>query len=360
MIPIYQPFLKGNEKKYVNECLESSWISSKGKFIDLFETGFSKFTGIEHSTTVANGTVALHLALKVLGVGVGDEVIVPTFTYVASVNTILEHGAIPVFVDSLEDTLQVDPEDIERKITNKTKAVMAVHLYGFACDMDYIVGICNRYNLKLIEDCAEAFGTFYKGKHVGGFGDISTFSFFGNKTITTGEGGMVCSNNKEMWSRAKHLKSQGVSLEREYFHDVSAYNYRMTNICAAIGLAQLEQVKDILEKKRQIAQWYFTHLDGLPLRVCMENHEVRSSYWMCTIILDNHEHRDKLRGYLKDNGVETRPVFPLCHEFPFIDIEQHFPIADSLSKRGINLPSFPDLTEEALKKICLLVRNYYR
>ncbi len=359
MIPVYQPFLAGNEKKYVNECLDSSWISSKGKFIDLFESSFSDFTDIQHSTTVANGTVALHLALKVLDIGPGDEVIVPTFTYVASVNTILEHGATPIFVDSLEDTLQVDPQDIERKITKKTKAIMAVHLYGFACDMDYIVGICNRYNLKLIEDCAEAFGTYYKGKHVGGFGDISTFSFFGNKTITTGEGGMVCTNNKEMWNRAKHLKSQGVSLEREYFHDVSAYNYRMTNICAAIGLAQLEQVEEILNKKRQLAQGYFTYLDGLPLRVCMENNEVRSSYWMCTIVLDHDEHRDNLRKHLKDHNVETRPVFPPCHDFPFLKIDAKFPIAESLSKRGINLPSFPDLTEEEVKKICLLVKGFY-
>jgi perosamine synthetase len=200
-IPVYQPSLNGNEKKYVNECLDSTWISSKGKFVSEFENSFASYVGVKHATTVSNGTVAIHLALLALGIGEGDEVIVPTLTYISSVNTIVYTGAKPVFVDSLQETWQIDPSDVIRKITPKTKAIMAVHLYGHPCDMDALVAICKEHNLFLVEDCAEAIGTLYKGKHVGTFGDVSTFSFFGNKTITTGEGGMVITNDETLHDR---------------------------------------------------------------------------------------------------------------------------------------------------------------
>jgi perosamine synthetase len=197
-IPLYQPNLAGREKEYVNQCLDSTWISSRGEFIGRFETQFARYVGASFATSVCNGTVALHLALLAVGIGPGDEVIVPTFTYIASVNTILQAGAKPVFVDSIEDTWQIDPEDVRRKIGPRTRAIMAVHLYGLPCDMGALTDICHAHKLLLIEDCAEGFGTFYKGRHVGTFGDISTFSFFGNKTITTGEGGMVVSNRPEI------------------------------------------------------------------------------------------------------------------------------------------------------------------
>jgi perosamine synthetase len=191
MIPVYRPFLTGRERQYVSECLDSTWISSRGEFIGKFERSFSAFIGAEHATTVCNGTVALHLALLAIGIGPGDEVIVPTLTYVASVNMVVAAGATPVFVDSLEETWQISPAAVERAITQRTKAVMVVHLYGASCEMNAISEICRKNRLLLIEDCAEAFGTILSGKHVGTFGDVSTFSFFGNKTITTGEGGMV-------------------------------------------------------------------------------------------------------------------------------------------------------------------------
>lgn len=264
-IPIYKPSITGNEKKYVNECLDSTWISSKGKFVNEFEARFCEYTNVKYATTVSNGTVALHLALLALGIGSGDEVIVPTLTYIASVNAIAYTGAIPVFADSREDTWQVDPEDVRRKITSKTRAIMAVHLYGHPCDMDKIMTIAKEHGLFVIEDCAEAFGTLYKGKHVGSFSDISTYSFFGNKTITTGEGGIVVTNDETLFDRAVHFKGQGLAKHREYWHDVIGYNYRMTNICAAIGLAQLEQAKEFIEKKRQIATWYKDNLKNLPL-----------------------------------------------------------------------------------------------
>ena len=203
---VYQPSLNGNEKKYVNECLDSTWISSKGKFVNEFEKAFSGYIGVKHGTGVCNGTVAIHLALVALGLGKGDEVIVPTFTYIASANPILQVGATPVFADSRADTWQLDAEDVKAKITPKTKAIMVVHLYGHPCDMDAIMAIAKDFNLFVIEDCAEAIGSEYKGKKVGSFGDVACFSFFGNKTITCGEGGMVLTNSDYLYGRLVHFK----------------------------------------------------------------------------------------------------------------------------------------------------------
>ena len=247
-IPLYRPFLGGKEKEYVNECIDSSWISSRGAFVGRFENAFAKFIGAPHVTSSCNGTAALHLALETLGFASGDEIIVPTLTYVASVNTIIQAGATPVFAESLATTWQIDLKDVRRKVTPRTKALMVVHLYGHSCDMDEVVDICREFNLYLIEDCAEAFGTYYKGRHVGTFGDFAAFSFFGNKTITTGEGGMVVAKSSELLARAYHLKTQAVSPMQEYWHDAVGYNYRMTNICAAIGLAQLENATAVLKK----------------------------------------------------------------------------------------------------------------
>lgn len=359
MIPVYQPYFTGREKEYVNQCLDSTWISSKGEFISRFEHSFEEYIGADHATTVCNGTVAIHLALEALGIGPGDEVIVPTLTYIASVNTIIQAGATPIFVDSLERTWQIDPEDVKRKITPKTKGVMVVHLYGLPCNMDAITAICAEHGLLLIEDCAEAFGTRYHGQHVGTFGDAATFSFFGNKTITTGEGGMVVTKSKEVMERAYHLKNQGVSQAREYWHDVVAYNYRMTNICAAIGLAQLEQADTILAKKRQIAAWYQEGLAGLPLRTHDEEHGTVHSFWMCSIVVDDPSTRQPLRDHLKRTGIETRPLFYPSHTLPHCTTNESFPVAESLASRGINLPSYPDLTKPQVEVICKEIREFF-
>lgn len=359
MIPVYQPHFSGREKEYVNQCLDSSWISSRGEFISRFESAFADYTGAAHATSVCNGTVAIHLALEAIGIGPGDEVIVPTLTYIASVNTIIQTGATPVFADSLEDTWQIDPSSVRRKITPKTKAVMAVHLYGQACDMDELLLICREHRLLLIEDCAEAFGTLYKGRHVGTFGDIATFSFFGNKTITTGEGGMVVAREQSTIERAYHLKNQGVSKTREYWHDSVAYNYRMTNICAAIGLAQLENADNVLAKKRQIASWYRRGLAGLPLKTHDEQPGTVHSFWMCSILLDNAELRPALREHLKTAGIETRPLFYPSHTLPHCTTGETFTVAESLGARGINLPSYPDLTEGQVTDICKEIGSFF-
>jgi perosamine synthetase len=359
MIPVYQPYLSGREKEYVNRCLDTTWISSKGEFVNAFEEGFARYIGAPHATSVHNGTVAIHLALAALGIGPGDEVIVPTFTYVASVNTILQTGATPVYVDSLPDTLNIDPADVRRKITPRTKAVMVVHLYGLPCDMDAITAICTEHNLLLVEDAAEAFGTRYKGQHVGTFGDAATFSFFGNKTITTGEGGMVVMKTNEAHDRAAHLKNQGVSKTREYWHDILAYNYRMTNIQAAIGLAQLEQAEAILAKKRQVAAWYQEALNGIPLTFHAEQPDTVHSYWMCSVLVADAALRQPLRDALKAAGVETRPMFYPAHTMPHCKGEGSFPVAESISARGINLPSFPALTQEQVQTVARAIRHFY-
>ncbi len=359
-IPVYQPSLSGNEKKYVNECLDSTWISSKGKFISNFENKFCEYTKVKYAASVPNGTMALHLALLSLNIIPGDEVIVPTLTYIAPVNAITYTGARPVFVDSLESTWQMDPMDVRRKITPNTRAVLAVHLYGHPCNMDALITIVKEYNLLLIEDCAEAFGALYKGQHVGNLGHIAAFSFFGNKTITTGEGGMVVTNDKTFYDHALHIKGQGLAKHREYWHDTVGYNYRMTNICAAIGLAQLERCKQLLSKKRLIASWYREGLKGLPVIMHPETGDVRHSYWMCSILVEDPSRRDHLRQVLAEAGIETRPLFYPVHAMPmYIRDFYCFPVADSLGLRGISLPSWPDLNKSQVDFIVEQIRKYF-
>ena len=357
--PVYQPNLNGKEKKYVNECLDSTWISSKGKFINQFEIKFSEFTGIKYSVAVSNGTVALHIALLALGIGKEDEVIVPTFTYISSVNAINYTGAKPIFVDSDPLTWQIDTKAIEQKISNKTKAIMAVHIYGHPCEMDEIMRISYKYKLKVVEDCAEAIGTLYKGKHVGSFGDISTFSFFGNKTITTGEGGMVCTNSKELSDLVNKLKGQGLAKNREYYHDIIGYNYRMTNICAAIGCAQLERVGDILINKKRIVQKYIDDIKNIPLEYHQAYGNINHSYWMFTVLVNSESDRKKLRKHLSENGIDTRPTFHPVHTMPMYNSQETFEVAEDLGKRGINLPSYPDLSDNDIKFITNKIRSYY-
>jgi len=359
-IPVYQPYLNGNEKKYVNQCLDSNWISSKGEFISRFEKQFADYIQVAHATSVCNGTVALHLALLALDIRPGDEIIVPAFTYIASVNTIVQAGAIPIFVDSLASTWQMDPDQVRLNISPKTRAVMAVHLYGQPCDMTALSAICKQHDLLLIEDCAEAFGSYYEGQHVGTFGDIATFSFYGNKTITTGEGGMVVTNHAKIHANACHLKNQGASLTQQYWHDVIGYNYRMTNISAAIGLAQLEQAKSILEKKRRIAALYREGLSGLPLITHAESDGTVHSYWMCSILLNDSAQRDPLRNYLEQARIETRPLFYPINLFPmYAKNNQPYPIAESLGSRGMNLPSWPGLTDIQITKIIHTIRSFF-
>lgn len=351
--PVYRPSLSGNEMKYVQDCIQTTWISSKGKYIQLFEESFAKYAGTSYAASVANGTVALHAALLAMDIKPQDEVIVPTFTYIASVNAITYCGATPVFVDALEQTWQMDPFAVRESITSKTKAILVVHLYGHPCDMSEIMKIANEFNLLVIEDCAEALGAKFNGKNIGTFGDIATFSFFGNKTITTGEGGMVITNNPEIHEKVVHIKGQGLAKNREYWHDIIGYNYRMTNICAAIGLAQLEKVDEILDQKNKIATWYHERLgnSGFATNFTTDPGIVHS-YWMFSILAENESKRDALRVHLSAHGIETRPLFPPVHQMPmYYNDSFHFPVSAKLSRTGLNLPSYPGLSEKDISII---------
>ena len=359
-IPVYAPSLDGNERRYVDQCLDSSWISSRGKFVERFEHEFAGYIGAPHATTVANGTVALHLAMIALGIGPGDEVIVPTLTYIASVNTIAQTGATPVFVDSLASTWQVDPDAIRKAITARTRAVMVVHLYGHPCDMAPIAALCAERGLLLIEDCAEAFGSRYRGKHVGTFGDVATFSFFGNKTITTGEGGMVVCREAATHRRCEKLKNQGVVDYRQYWHDELAYNYRMTNVCAAIGVAQLERADEIIGKKRAIADWYAESLEDVPVTLNRAFGDVVHSYWMNCMLVPDAGARDELREHLARGGIETRPVFYPAHKMPTFNTSAVYPHAEAIGSRGINLPSGPLLKREQVAQIGEEISRFFK
>jgi perosamine synthetase len=358
-IPLYEPYLCGSERVYVNDCLNSGWISSRGEYVRRFEQAFGDFIGAEYCSSVCNGTVALHVALLAAGVGPGDEVIVPTLTYIAPVNAIAYVGAKPVFVDSHADTWQMDAAAVASRITPRTKAVLAVHLYEGACDIVELQSLCDRHDLRLIEDCAEAFGASINGRHVGTFGDVSTFSFYGNKSITTGEGGMVVCRAQSLHDRSYLLKTQGVSPHQEYEHSVLGYNYRMTNICAAIGLAQIEAAETILHLKRRIAQCYRQSLRGLPVSFMARRDGERQSHWMCCIAVDDASRRDSLRQHMAAQGIETRPFFRPAHTMPVFFERASYPEAEGLSARGINLPSWPGLTEAQLKYVTSSLREYF-
>jgi perosamine synthetase len=351
-IPIYRPDLSGNEASYVNECLTTTWISSKGGFIDKFERSFSDFIGVKNVTSVSNGTVALHLAIEALGLTRGDEVIIPALTYVASANVIAQIGAIPVFVDSCPDTWQVDIQAVERAITPRTRAVMAVHLYGLPCDVLALRRVCDQRGLFLIEDCAEALGSCVGSTHVGAIGDIGTFSFYGNKTITTGEGGMVVARDPALIARCVSLKNQGVSPDRQYWHDTVAFNYRMTNICAAIGSAQMERISAFVRRKREIADVYRQAFAGSNVIFHEETAGYTHSYWMCSVLLPSNVDRDSARRRLSDAGIETRPVFYPVSQFPMYRSRYvPTPIANDIAARGINLPSWPGLSDSQVKDV---------
>lgn len=366
-IPIYEPELSGNEKKYVIECLDSSWISSKGKFITEFEKKFEEYLGSGYSSTCSNGTVALHLALLALGIKADDEILVPSFTYVASVNAITFCNARPVFLDSDPANLQIDLQDLERKIRPNSKAIIVPHLYGMMVDMEKICKIARANNLFIVEDCAESFGSTFKGQHSGTFGDIATFSFFGNKTITTGEGGMVHSTDQNLIHKVNHLKAQGLASlnqlsdnKKEYWHDVVGYNYRMTNIQAAIGLAQIERADNIVKKKQKIADLYFENIDKSVATLLRPTEDVVSSYWMVTVLFKNEDIRDRVRLELSKKNVETRPIFPMVHTMPMYENlgQGPFPQAENFCSCGINLPSSPKLTEKEIILISEIINRY--
>lgn len=344
-IPVAQPNLNGNELKYVTDVILSTWISSSGKYIDKFEEDFSKYIGMKYGISTSNGTTALHLALLALGIKAGDEVIVPDLTFAATINAVLHSNAIPVIVDVEEESWCIDPEEIKKAITSKTKAIIPVHLYGQPCDMDAIMEISKENNIYIIEDCAEAHGAKYKGKNVGSFGDISCFSFFGNKIITTGEGGMCLSNNINIDSKLRQLRDHGMSKEKKYWHDMVGYNYRMTNIQAAIGCAQLERIDEILKIRESIEKKYkdiFVKYDYIKSQMVFKNNNKVS--WLVSATLEQ-KNVDDFIEHFKKNEIDVRSFFfPLSE----MDIYKNYKFSDNyvskkLSKIGVNFPTHIDV-----------------
>lgn len=362
-IPVAEPHLGKEELNNVTRAVRDGWISSKGEFIGKFENEFAKYCGMKYGIATSNGTVALHLALVALGIKKGDEVIVPTLTFVATANAVTYCGAKPVFADSHPDYWGIDPQETEKKITKKTKAIIPVHLYGHPCDMDPIMKIAKRHGLYLIEDCAEAHGAEYKGRKIGSFGDINCFSFFGNKIITTGEGGMCVTNNKKLAQKLRILRDHGMNPQKRYWHDVLGFNYRMTNLQAAIGLAQVKKIDVLIEGKRKLSRWYKEKLGDLEKRNLISLHPempwAKCVYWMYSILIEDGFgiNRNRLMSKLEKVGIETRPLFHPMHNLPFYKKRVHFSIAEQLSRKGISLPSSVRLTRSDVNFISEEIKN---
>jgi len=359
-IPVLEPLLGGNELEYVTECIKTNWVSSQGKYVSRFEDKIKSYTGSKYALAVSNGTVALHLALVSLGVGPGDEVIVPDITFGATLNAVVLAGATPVILDVEEKTWNLSVALLKSNITAKTKAILPVHIYGVPCNMSEIMMVAKEYNLLVIEDCAEALGSTIKGSHVGTFGDIGTFSFFGNKVITCGEGGAIIFNDAEIYNKAKILRDHGMTPSKRYWHDVVGFNYRLTNLQAAVGCAQFEQLNDFREKRKQIFNWYEEYLlasgyfdvQYLPL-------ECQSSYWLFTVKLKPHSLicRDDLIDKIAKVGVDSRPIFyPMSQMPPFLQYKTHLSgNSDNISLNGISLPTSVYLNEKDIKNVSQVV-----
>ena len=368
-IPVCSPLLAGNELEYITDAVSTGWISSSGSYIQKFERTFSEYCGVRFGVGVCNGTMALHLALMVLNIKEGDEVIIPNFTMIASAFAVCYTGAKPVFVDADKDTWNIDVKILEEKITKKTKAIMPVHIFGNMCNMDAIKNIAQKYNLYIIEDAAEAHGSEFNGKKSGNFSDIAAFSFYANKNITTGEGGMVITDNEELYKQAKYFKNLCFPVNgiRNYLHENIGFNYRMSNLHAAIGLAQTEKAdyyRNLRIKNNQLYKKYLVDCKG----VVFQKDEVNclNCNWMNAILIQPELYgktRDELINYLYKNNIETRVVFNGMHKQKALfhygcDCKADYPVTDILSKNGFYLPSGSGLTEQEISRICEYIFNF--
>jgi perosamine synthetase len=357
--PVSMPSLEGRELEYITDAVKSGWVSSLGKYVSRFETEFAQFCGVEHAITVTNGTAALHLGLHALGIGDADEVIVPDLSFIASANAVLMTGATPVFCDVEKDSLCIDPAKIEELITPRTKAIMPVHLYGHPADMDSISEIAARRGLKVIEDAAEAHGSAIGDRRVGGLGDCATFSFYANKNMTTGEGGMITTNDADLASELRTLRDHAMSPDKRYWHEQRGFNYRMTNLQAALGCAQLEEIDAFLAQRRALYEAYAERLADVPgLRLNREAEGTTNSFWMiCAEIEDaNAKTRDRICSVLHSHGVDTRPYFYPMSDMPYFE-SADTPVAHSAAIRGFNLPTYLNLREADLDYICMTLKT---
>jgi perosamine synthetase len=360
-ISVAQPVLAGNERKYVLDCIDTNWISSIGKYIVAFEEAFAKFCNVKHAIATNNGTTALHLALVGMDLKADEEVIIPTVTYIATANTVRYCNATPVLADVDPKTMNLDPDDIERRITSKTRGIVPVHLYGHPAEMERINQIARKHGLWVVEDAAEAHGAEVMGKRVGGLGTCATFSFFGNKIITTGEGGMVTTNDDELAARLRLFRGQGMDPKRRYWFPVIGYNYRMTNIEAALGLAQMENIDRAIAERARLAGWYDEALADLRSQIVLPEQQpwAKQVYWMYNIFLSDGdaERRDHVMRQLDEAGIETRPVFYPMHVLPPYLEDISYPVADVWAQRGINLPTHQALTQTDVERIAASLKR---
>ena len=363
-IPVAAPFLAGNEKAYVLDCIESSWISSCGKYVERFERTFADYCGVRYAVSCSSGTAALHVALLALGVGPGDEVIVPTLTFVATANAVTYCGARPRFVDIDPETWTLDPGLVEAKITPRTKAILPVHLYGHVANMDAITVVARRHKLFVLEDAAEAHGAKFHGRPIGSLSDVAAFSFYGNKIITSGEGGMVVTDSEPLARHAAQLRGQGVDSKKRYWFPIIGYNYRMPNLTAAVGLAQLERIDCHLNRRREVASWYRDNLRDVPGIEWQAPKDGSGNVdWLFTITLNEpiRVTRDDAIDRLSKRGVETRPVFYPMHTLPpYREMGQEdgqFPVAERIARSGLSLPTWAGLQREDVVYVCDALRE---
>ena len=380
-MPLCVPILKGNEWKYVKECIDTEWVSSAGKYVDLFEQKISEYTGSKYAIACVNGTAAIQVSLRLAGVGAGDEVIVSTLTFIASVNTITYNNAKPIFLDAdkyynldSEKTLEfIKNETVfkngftyNRKTDNKITAIIPVHVWGNACWLDELVDLCEKRNIAVVEDACESLGTFYnngkyEGKHTGTIGKLGCLSFNGNKIITTGGGGMILTNDGALAEKAKYLTTQAKDDPIRYIHDEIGYNFRLTNIQAALGVAQLEQLPDILKRKKEIHEFYQSAIENINgLSISKVPDYANNNHWMNLLQIDTGIYGNDREGLMKgleNNGIQTRPVWKLNHEQnPYIDCQNYkIDNAKTLLKNSLCLPSSSNLTNKNLEKVVSLL-----
>lgn len=362
-VPVNEPVVTPEARRYVVEAMESGWVSSGGPYIERFEQEFAAYIGTQHAITTTSGTTALHLALVALGIGPGDEVILPDFTMMACVFAVLYTGAKPVFVDVNPEIFTIDPGKIEEKITSKTKAIMPVHIYGHPVDMDPVLTLAKQHNLWVIEDAAEAHGARYKGRLCGAMGDMNAFSFYGNKIITTGEGGMVVTNDDALAARARMLRNLAHSPEKRFWHKELGFNYRMTNLQAALGCGQLAHIEEFLAKKQWMAAQYASGLRGVHgLHLPVTKEWAANVHWMYAILVEDSFplSRDAFREALEGQGIDTRDFFSSCSAQPvtrtYCGNGGHYPTTEYIAAHGLYLPSGLALTQEQLDTVCHAIR----
>ncbi|MDZ4169191.1 MAG: DegT/DnrJ/EryC1/StrS family aminotransferase [Coriobacteriia bacterium] len=364
MIPVNEPLVGAAERAYVDECLRTGWISSAGRFIDEFEAAWAAYCGMEHGIAVTNGSAALELAVWALDLKLGDEIIMPTFTIVSCALAAVYNGAVPVLVDSEPDTWCMDVAQVEAKITPRTKAIMPVHIYGHPVDMGPVRELAAKYGLTVIEDAAEAHGATYRGERCGGLGDVSCFSFYANKIVTTGEGGMVLTNDDALANRLRSGRNLCFRDDRRFWHTEEGHNFRLTNVQAAIGLGQVERIDELVAAKRRVGARYTELLAGLPLRLPVERGWAQNVYWMYGVVLADEADMDatEFAARLAQRGVQTRPFFVGMHEQPvFLErglfAGERYPVAEHLARYGLYLPSGLALTSEQQDEVVAAVRE---